>query len=313
MPFETPGPPLDPRSALRRTMKTVRLDAEPSFAAASSSETEIHIRGRTLELDDLFRPCRFDAATLAALAAKTQSAAPFAHAELEEWFHPTLLELVIEEFELFSANDLRPNTSRYEATHRLTEGARLGPATALYIGIVNSGAFVQLLSQLTGIANLLPDPTLHGGGLHETRNGGKFGIHRDFDRHPRTGLENRMVFITYLNKAWQPEWHGALELWDAESKASVKKIEPEFGRSILMCNGHRNFHGHPTPLNMPVGASRRSIASYYYTNTEGSLLADTGMGSVFLSLDALDRMKNAARGFVPPLLWNWAKKRFNGA
>ncbi len=58
-----------------------------------------------------------------------------------------------------------------------------------------------------------------------------------------------MVFITYLNKAWQPEWHGALELWDAESKACVKKVEPEFGRSVLMCNGHRNFHGHPTPLN----------------------------------------------------------------
>ncbi len=63
---------------------------------------------------------------------------------------------------------------------------------------------------------------------------------------------------------------------------------------------------------MPTGASRRSIASYYYTHTEGRLVADPGIGSVFMSLDALDRGKNAARGFVPPLLWNWAKKRFNG-
>jgi 2OG-Fe(II) oxygenase superfamily len=313
--FETSSLHLDPRSAASRVMTENPLassPAEPAEPGVASGAAQVCIRGRTLDLDDLFRPAHFDAATLAKLGAKTRGAAPFAHLDVEGWFNPVLLELVFEEFDLFSSKDIRPNKSRYEATHRLSEGAHLGPATTLYFGIVNSGLFVALLSQLTGIANLLPDPTLHGGGLHETRNGGKFGIHRDFDRHPRTGLENRLVFITYLNKTWRPEWHGALELWDAESKACVKKVEPELGRSILMCNGHRNFHGHPTPLNMPTGASRRSIASYYYTNTQGRLEPDTGIGSVFMSLDALDRLKDAARGFVPPLIWNWVKKRFNG-
>ena len=281
--------------------------AEPVEPVVVSGAAQVCIRGRTLDLDDLFRPARFDAATLTRLGAKTRGAAPFAHLDVKGWFNPVLLELVFEEFDLFSSKDIRPNRSRYEATHRLSEGAHLGPATTLYFGIVNSGLFVALLSQLTGIANLLPDPTLHGGGLHETRNGGKFGIHRDFDRHPRTGLENRMVFITYLNKTWLPEWHGALELWDAESRACVKKVEPELGRSILMCNGHRNFHGHPTPLNMPAGASRRSIASYYYTNTCTSVERDPTVGSVYMSHDALDRAKDLARAVVPPVLWKLVK------
>jgi hypothetical protein len=222
--------------------------------------------------------------------------------------NPTLLELVIEEFDLYSSRDIRPNVAKREQTYRLAVGGRLGPATSLYFGIVNSGPFVDLLTRLTGIENLVVDHSLFGGGLHETRNGGKFGIHRDFDTHPRTKLENRMVFITYLNKGWNPAWGGALELWDAESKVCVTKVEPEFGHSVLMLNGHSNFHGHPLPLSAPDATCRRSIAAYFYSNTNGALESDPLIGSVFLTRDVYDKGKAALRSCVPPALWTLGKK-----
>ncbi len=96
---------------------------------------------------------------------------------------------------------------------------------------------MQTLSLLTEVDELLVDTHLYGGGLHEIKPGGRFGIHRDFDRHIRSGLHNEMVMITYLNKSWQPEWNGALELWDPTATRCVTSVEPEFGRTILMRHG----------------------------------------------------------------------------
>ena len=67
---------------------------------------------------------------------------------------------------------------------------------------------------------LLPDPKLFGGGLHESRTGATFAVHRDFNRHRHLGLKNEMVFITYLNKGWDPDWGSGLELWDKKQTAA---------------------------------------------------------------------------------------------
>ena len=42
--------------------------------------------------------------------------------------------------------------------------------------------------------------------------GGKFALRTDFTQHTMTKLENRLIFITYLNKDWLPSYGGALEL-----------------------------------------------------------------------------------------------------
>lgn len=272
-----------------------------------AANDHVVIRGRTLDLNDLFC-ARLGEAQISAMAQQLRTAAPYPHLVVEGWFNPTLLELVAEEFDLYSHADMGLKRSRHEHTRRLASGGRLGPASTLYFALVNGGAFTDLLVQITGVRNLVVDAGLHGGGLHETRNGGKFGIHRDFDRHPDTRLENRMVFITYLNREWQPEWNGGLELWDTESKSCVRKIEPEFGRTVLMFSGHGNFHGHPLPLNVPAGIARRSIAAYYYTNTYPTTDPNPKIGSVYISPDWIDRSKDVVRSLVPPVLWQLGKR-----
>jgi hypothetical protein len=138
--------------------------------------------------------------------------------------------------------------------------------------------------------------------------GGSFAVHRDFDRHPKTGLKNEMVFITYLNHGWQPEWGSALELWDAKDGQCVTTVQPEFGRTLLMPHGPKSFHGHPTPLQAPDDRPRRSVATYFYTGTPMPEQDLDRSISIFIQPRRIDAAKAMLRQWVPPILWRLAKK-----
>lgn len=278
----------------------------PSGIDLDPTHDHISIRGRRLALADLVDRRLFDANHLIALREQLVSAKPYPHLVVSGWFDVTLLQLVHEEFDLYPEADLQPVHTKRESTYR-SQATRFGPATTLYFGIVNAGWFVELLSALTGVAALLPDPHLHGGGLHESREGGRFQIHRDFDRHPRTGLCNEMVLLTYLNRQWDPAWQGALELWDVASSRCVKTVQPEFGRTLLLPNSPISFHGHEAPLTPPAGRTRRSLGSYYYSNRFP--LAEQGhRPTIFLKHDHADRFQQVLKSLVPPVLWQAIKR-----
>ncbi len=127
-------------------------------------------------------------------------------------------------------------------------------------------------------------------------------MHRDFERHRKNGLRNEMVLITYLNKRWRPEWGGQLELWSRDQR--VSEIPPVFGRTLLMINGPKSFHGHPEPLHTPRDRPRRSVAAYFYTSPESAAMAysPTSEGT-FLERGWRDRAKRNARLVLPPALF----------
>ncbi|WP_218668911.1 2OG-Fe(II) oxygenase [Variovorax sp. KK3] len=233
--------------------------------------------------------------------------APFPHLVLENIFNPALLELVLEEFEAQSDNwtDVK---SRYESTRRSVLGPTLGPATQLYFDIIHSGWFIDWLSSLTGVPYLLSDPKLFGGGLHESRTGATFAVHRDFNRHRHLGLKNEMVFITYLNKGWHPDWGSGLELWDKKHNRCVTTVQPEFGRTILLPHGPVSYHGHTKPLQAPDGRPRRSVAAYYYTSPLAGKQHGDESASVFMKTHKVDRVKAFARMMTPPAVWLLARK-----
>ena len=129
----------------------------------------------------------------------------------------------------------------------------------------NSAPMLQFLEGVTNIRGLLPDPYFSGGGLHETSNGGLLGIHADFRVNESLQTIRRVNMLIYLNKDWQDSYGGKLELWDREMKAVVKSVAPIFNRCVIFNTDEDSFHGHPDPLTLPEGVSRRSIALYYYT------------------------------------------------
>ena len=129
----------------------------------------------------------------------------------------------------------------------------------------NSSKFIRCLEKLTGIENLIPDPSLRGGGLHQILPGGLLGVHADFTHHVDYDLQRRVNLLLYLNKDWQDEYEGHLELWSRDASSCVKRLRPLAGRCVIFNTDADSFHGHPRALQCPEDMSRKSIAIYYYT------------------------------------------------
>jgi hypothetical protein len=95
------------------------------------------------------------------------------------------------------------------------------------------------------------------------------GQWRQFD-DPRQkfggAVDRRVNVLLYLNRDWQPEWGGQLELWNASRSRADQRIEPIFNRMAIFTITDSAFHGHPDPLDCPAGRARRSLAFYYYSN-----------------------------------------------
>ncbi|MEY4562521.1 MAG: hypothetical protein RLZZ618_1798 [Pseudomonadota bacterium] len=285
------------------------MSTRQPWTAESLAEApaEAVIRGQHLKLDELLNPKLRDGAYLHGLHEQLLAASPFPYLVVEDWFNPVLLRLVRDEFHSGPELPWSTEINRYARVERSRDHARLGPASQLYFNALHSAFFLDVLFQVSGIAGLVADPHLVGGGLHETENGGSFGIHTDFDRHPHTALNNEMVLITYLNDHWQPEWNGALELWDAQAHACVRQIEPRFGRSVLLTHGAAHFHGHPTPLSVPPGITRRSLAAYFYANRFAREDRRPAMLSRFMFTTRGDRVRHALEQWLPPVLVRWLK------
>lgn len=267
----------------------------------------------TRTLDRILNRDLLSATAVAALRKDFQSATPFPHVVLLDLFSSDFLETLNDDFDAVGFGDwLRFNTA--QETKRATRAnAKLGPSSQLYFDLIHRGFFISFLSAVSGIEGLLPDPTLFGGGLHEIPSGGKFGVHIDFNKHPTTQLDTRLVFITYLNKEWRPSYGGELELWDRAKNACVKKIVPEFGTSILFNNSTHSLHGHPVPVEAPNGRTRRSIAAYYYTNGRPDI-NDIGYQTTQFHQSLLagkyGRVLNTAKYCLPPIIVDglkWAK------
>lgn len=131
-------------------------------------------------------------------------------------------------------------------------------------GALASPPFLELMSYVTGIADLLADDQLVGGGIHETGPRGHLDVHVDFNLIRDRQLHRRLNILIYFNKDWQPEWGGNIELWDADVQNCVQSFSPIFNRCVVFETNEISYHG-VSAVQCPPGHSRKSFAAYYYT------------------------------------------------
>ena len=202
---------------------------------------------------------------LLAQAAGYRSAEPFPHAVLDDVFEAGLLEDVVQEFDGMDRERWHHTERDTERKSSTEDFQHFGPTIRALISQLNAAPFLEFLEQLTGIAGLIADPHLRGGGLHEIRRDGALGVHADFNFYPRLGLYRRLNLLLYLNAGWSEEWGGDLELWDRGGSRCVRRIAPVFNRVVIFDTSNFSYHGHPRPLACPPDRARKSIALYYYT------------------------------------------------
>jgi Rps23 Pro-64 3,4-dihydroxylase Tpa1-like proline 4-hydroxylase len=215
-------------------------------------------------------PANLDLCTMAGLFGEAQSlrseyanAKPWPHVAVEDVFPEELLDSIaaecagLDETCLITSNDARQ--VKQEAS------GGLGPATEHFLALVESARFREFISTVTGVHNLLPDPTHKFAGAHRTPPGGFTKIHRDFAVHPASGLFHRVNLLVYLNRNWPDSYGGSLELWPSDMSAIGRRIFPRFNTMVLWETHDATLHGLPDPVACPSDRMRLSVACYYYT------------------------------------------------
>ena len=289
--------------------------ASPSVSDASDAKAcgdQIVINGVSIGLDEIVDDAFFAPKRIEVLRQAFVNAKPFPHLAIDGLFSPKLLELVLADFDRLNWSNWRRYDTQYEVKRGSAPKTWLGHASQLYFSTIYSGQFVDFLERVTGVAGLVTDPELFAGGLHDIPTGGKFAMHIDFNRHAVTRLDNRLVFITYLNKDWQSSYGGCLELRNIEGdEHSAVEIVPEFGRTALFYQSSNSLHGHPKPVDAPDGRHRRSAAAYFYSN--GRSDGDDPEFHTTQFVKTVDppkheKLTNIAKYLLPPVLIDGVRK-----
>jgi len=203
-------------------------------------------------------------------AANFSAARPFRHIAIPDFLDRALCQRLLDEFPSF------------EDRHALNEMGEVGgKAVRMDVRDISEGyrrldaylqtpEFLDFVSRVTGIPDLLYDPDYIGGGTHENREGQSLDAHVDFNYHPRRRLHRRLNLIVYLNPRWEVAWGGALELhsdpWH-ESRDEVAGILPTFNTCAIFETTESSWHGF-SQIRLPPGEthrSRKSFAIYLYT------------------------------------------------
>jgi hypothetical protein len=206
----------------------------------------------------------------AEIRARFQEATPFRHVAIENFLEPEACEKLLADF---------PTFDRTRALNELGEVGRkavvervfnVSPFYGQFYGYINSADFLRQVSKLTGVPDLIADPTLLGGGTHENCDGQYLDAHVDFNIDQRRMLHRRVNLLVYLNQDWDEMWGGNLQLHSnpryPESNRTVE-FEPLFNRAVIFETNEYSWHGFQA-INLPFDKkhlSRKSFSIYLYT------------------------------------------------
>ena len=199
---------------------------------------------------------------------------PYQYAHIKKFFPDSLIDEVHNNFIL--SETINPSSDAlFQKTKRgINDYSKFNNVIKSFIDHLNSREFVSILEKKFNIPGLLPDPTLFGGGMHESRKGGYLKLHSDFIYIKKRKVKRRLNLLIYLNNNWDENWGGAIELWDQEMKYNFLKVFPHINNAVIFRTDTESNHGFPDPLKCPAEVGRKSIAVYYYTN-ENALFKKT--------------------------------------
>ena len=196
------------------------------------------------------------------------NANPFPNIVIDDFFNEEFLNDVLNEFPNLSK---KQNSDSYVNQNEIkfanNDYKNFSPNIKYIFDYLNSEEFILFLQSITSIKEkLIGDQAFNGGGLHEIKRGGLLKIHTDFNRHPSLELDRRLNVLIYLNKDWEESYGGHLQLWDKDMKYCKKKYLPNFNSMVIFGTTDFSNHGHPDPLTCPNDRSRKSLATYYYSD-----------------------------------------------
>ncbi len=199
-----------------------------------------------------------------------QQALPFRHVAIDGFLKPEAAEALLRDFPAFDKRKAMNEMGEIGRKAVFESVADISPFYREFYRYINSPEFLEAISQLTGIPDLIADETLFGGGTHENLDGQSLDTHVDFNIDERRMLHRRLNVLVYLNKEWRDEWGGLIELhsdpWNPKAN-QVKSFAPLFNRAVIFETNEYSWHGFKR-IALPKGMaelSRKSFSIYLYT------------------------------------------------
>jgi Rps23 Pro-64 3,4-dihydroxylase Tpa1-like proline 4-hydroxylase len=178
-------------------------------------------------------------------------------AEMAFQSFPKMEEMnVLKDFRQFKAQD--PNLDKFHSVFQ-----------DIIFGQLHSPRFLEILTKITAIPNLMADSKLYAAGLAQGSNGSFLNVHIDNSSHPVHKWYRRLNLLIYLSQDWTKEKGGHLELWNPDMSESVS-ILPIFNRMVIFATDKQSWHGY-RQVHTPDGDTRKSINIYYFTEQSPDL------------------------------------------
>ena len=206
------------------------------------------------------------------LRAKFESARPFKHLVIEGFLKTDVAEALLRDFPAFDPKRAVNEFGEVGNKAVNEQIETLSPSYAAVADYLKSAVFLKLMSDLTGISDLLPDVNMFGGGTHENRHGQELDAHVDFNYDPQTKLHRRLNLLVYLNREWDESWGGSIELHSNPRKPDENEISsftPLLNRAVIFETNEYSWHGFQK-IHLPADKrhlSRKSLSVYLYTKT----------------------------------------------
>ena len=204
-----------------------------------------------------------------ALAREFRDADPFPHVVIPDFFSPEVAQRLLDDFPSFEERFARNEMGDVGRKAARRDVRDISGAYRELDDFLQTPEFLNSISEMTGIPDLVYDSEYHGGGTHENVDGASLYPHVDFNYHAK-GWHRRLNLIVYLSPEWEEEWGGSLELhsnpWDP-SNDSVKVLPTKFNQALVFETSEHSWHGFRR-IELPEDRrhlSRKSFAIYLYT------------------------------------------------
>jgi hypothetical protein len=199
-----------------------------------------------------------------------QQAKPFRHVAIDNFLVSDNCESLLRDFPVFDEKRATNELGLIGRKAVVERVSNISPFYGAFYRYINSDAFLDAMSKLTGIQDLIADKTLFGGGTHNNLSGQGLDVHIDFNIDERNMLHRRINLLIYLNKEWEEAWGGAIELHSDPHNAAVDEIAsflPLFNRAVIFETNEYSWHGFRR-ITLPPDKqhlSRKSFSIYLYT------------------------------------------------
>ncbi len=120
----------------------------------------------------------------------------------------------------------------------------------------------KLISEITGMAHIVPDEHLYAGGISLMTRGDFLNPHLD-NSHDKDRRHYRALnLLYYVTPGWGQDDGGHFELWDGGPKNSPRVIQSKFNRLVVMKTSQSSYHS-VSPVRGDRG--RRCLSNYYFS------------------------------------------------